>query len=183
VARGISERLMKQLGLEGARRGRRCRTTIPEKDLAGPTGLVQRRFAEERPNQLWVAGITLGMSGTGRHQERTDCAAPTNPCGVGSYIGGYTARVGQTGASLRCVVQDHINDYGVPRRSASGGHVCHEVHASRFRACCRRSKRKRLNLPRLLASLRTGHHVCVLSVRPPGALRRHYSSRGRSRKR
>ncbi|GAB4360109.1 MAG: hypothetical protein Kow0073_19290 [Immundisolibacter sp.] len=42
VARCAVERLMRQLGIEGTRRGRRCRTTIPDTDLARPADLVQR---------------------------------------------------------------------------------------------------------------------------------------------
>lgn len=58
VARCTVERLMKRLGLEGARRGKGCRTTIPETGSVRPSDLVQRQFLAERPNQLWVADIT-----------------------------------------------------------------------------------------------------------------------------
>jgi len=58
VARCTVERLMRQLGLAGVVRGRRCRTTIPA-DLADrPADRVQRRFSASRPNQLWVADFT-----------------------------------------------------------------------------------------------------------------------------
>jgi len=65
VARCTVERLMKRLGLEGTRRGRRCRTTIPDSDLARPADLVQRQFVAERPNQLWVADITYVATWSG----------------------------------------------------------------------------------------------------------------------
>jgi len=58
VARCTVERLMKRLGLEGARRGKGCRTTIPDTGADRPADLVQRQFVAERPNQLWVADIT-----------------------------------------------------------------------------------------------------------------------------
>ena len=58
VARCTLERLMKRLGLEGARRGRGCRTTIPDTGADRPADLVQRQFVANRPNQLWVADIT-----------------------------------------------------------------------------------------------------------------------------
>ena len=65
VARCTIERLMKRLGLEGARRGRRCRTTIPDTAADRPADLVQRQFVAERPNQLWVADITYVATWSG----------------------------------------------------------------------------------------------------------------------
>jgi len=58
VARCTVERLMKRLGLEGARRGKVVRTTIPDKALPCPLDRVNRQFRAERPNQLWVADFT-----------------------------------------------------------------------------------------------------------------------------
>ena len=59
VARCTVERLMRQMGLEGARRGRRYKkTTIVDEDSAKPADLVQRDFTAIRPNQLWVADLT-----------------------------------------------------------------------------------------------------------------------------
>jgi transposase InsO family protein len=58
VARCTVERLMKRLGLEGARRGKVVRTTIPDKDLPCPLDRVQRQFKADRPNQLWVSDFT-----------------------------------------------------------------------------------------------------------------------------
>lgn len=58
VARCTVERLMKRLGLEGARRGKVVRTTIPNKVLPCPLDRVNRQFRAERPNQLWVAEFT-----------------------------------------------------------------------------------------------------------------------------
>jgi len=58
VARCKVERLMKQLGLRGVRRGKRCKTTIPDEAAHKRLDLVQRVFATNHPNQLWVADIT-----------------------------------------------------------------------------------------------------------------------------
>ena len=58
VARCTVERLMKHLGLQGVRRGKVVRTTIPDKSVACPLDRVNRRFKAERPNQLWVSDFT-----------------------------------------------------------------------------------------------------------------------------
>jgi transposase InsO family protein len=58
VARCTVERLMKRLGLEGARRGKVIKTTVPNKALPCPLDRVNRQFRAERPNQLWVADFT-----------------------------------------------------------------------------------------------------------------------------
>jgi len=65
AARCTVERLMKQLGLEGVRRGKRCKTTIPDDVAHKPLDLVQRQFTASRPNQLWVADITYVASWSG----------------------------------------------------------------------------------------------------------------------
>ncbi len=58
VARCTMERLMRELGLQGAARGRRFKTTIPDDAAPRPLDLVDRDFAATRPNQLWVADFT-----------------------------------------------------------------------------------------------------------------------------
>jgi putative transposase len=58
VARCTVERLMRDLGLSGARRGRRVRTTIASAAAARPADLVQRRFSPPAPDRLWVADFT-----------------------------------------------------------------------------------------------------------------------------
>jgi len=58
VARCTVERLMKRLGLEGARRGKVVRTTIPDKAVPCPLDRVNRQFKADRPNQLWVSDFT-----------------------------------------------------------------------------------------------------------------------------
>jgi len=65
VARCTVERLMKQLGIEGVRRGKRCITTIPDEAVHKPLDLVQRQFSADRPNQLWVADITYVATWSG----------------------------------------------------------------------------------------------------------------------
>jgi putative transposase len=58
VARCTVERLMRQMGLKGAVRGRKPKTTIPDELADRPTDLVNRDFTATRPNQLWVADLT-----------------------------------------------------------------------------------------------------------------------------
>ena len=58
VARCTVERLMRQLGLAGARRGRRVRTTIADRSAPRPADLVGRRFDPPAPDRLWVADFT-----------------------------------------------------------------------------------------------------------------------------
>lgn len=65
VARCTVERLMRRMGLVGAVRGKRIRTTIPEEALARPADLVERDFTASRPNQLWVADLTYVATWSG----------------------------------------------------------------------------------------------------------------------
>jgi putative transposase len=58
VARCTVERLMRQLGLRGVRRGKPHTTTTPDQAAARPADLVDRDFSASRPNQLWVADLT-----------------------------------------------------------------------------------------------------------------------------
>jgi putative transposase len=58
VARCTVERLMKRLGLQGARRGKAVRTTLPDVATTCPLDRVNRVFEAARPNQLWVADFT-----------------------------------------------------------------------------------------------------------------------------
>jgi putative transposase len=65
VARCTVERLMRELGLQGVRRGRPHRTTTPEAAAARPADLVERDFSATRPNQLWVADLTYVATWSG----------------------------------------------------------------------------------------------------------------------
>lgn len=57
VARCTVERLMRDLGLRGAVRGKPKRTTIPADVGDRPRDLVERRFTATEPNRLWVADL------------------------------------------------------------------------------------------------------------------------------
>ena len=58
VARCTVERLMRQQGLRGVRRGKVVRTTISDGKPLCPLDRVNRQFRAERPNQLWVSDFT-----------------------------------------------------------------------------------------------------------------------------
>ena len=59
VARCTVERLMRALGLRGAVRGRRVKTTIPEAHRERAQDWVNRTFTVSRPNALWVADLSF----------------------------------------------------------------------------------------------------------------------------
>jgi len=65
VARCTVERLMRTLGLQGVRRGKRHRTTIPDALAARPADLVERQFSASAPNRLWVADLTYVKTHSG----------------------------------------------------------------------------------------------------------------------
>jgi putative transposase len=65
VARCTVARLMRELGLEGVRRGKPRRTTTPDAAADRPADLVERDFSASRPNQLWVADLTYVATWSG----------------------------------------------------------------------------------------------------------------------
>jgi len=58
AARCTVERLMRKLGLQGAIRGKKFKTTVTDESSARPFDLVDRDFNATRPNQLWVSDFT-----------------------------------------------------------------------------------------------------------------------------
>jgi putative transposase len=66
AARCTVERLMRGLGLAGAVRGRRRRTTVPAGPAAArPGDLLSRDFTAAEPNRRWVADITYVATWSG----------------------------------------------------------------------------------------------------------------------
>jgi putative transposase len=66
AARCTVERLMRQAGLVGVRRGGPKRTTVPADRAAWPADLVNRDFRAEAPNRLWVVDLTyVPLTGAG----------------------------------------------------------------------------------------------------------------------
>jgi transposase InsO family protein len=58
VARCTVERLMRVMGLQGAVRGKRIRTTVPDPAQQCPRDKVNRQFQAPAPNRLWVSDFT-----------------------------------------------------------------------------------------------------------------------------
>lgn len=66
ISRKRTQRLMRELGLEGvSRRRKRRSTTVRDKAGRGAPDLVQRRFDPAGANQLWVADIKYVQTGQG----------------------------------------------------------------------------------------------------------------------
>jgi putative transposase len=66
VARCTVERLMRQMGLSGARRGKAFTVTTTSDDrLERPPDLVDRQFRAPAPNRLWVADLTYVKTHSG----------------------------------------------------------------------------------------------------------------------
>ena len=58
VARCTVARLMREMGLEGAIRGKPVRTTVSDKAAPCPLDKVNRQFHAPAPNRLWVSDFT-----------------------------------------------------------------------------------------------------------------------------
>jgi len=58
VARCTVARLIKRLGLQGIVRGKRMKTTISDTEAPCPRDKVNRQFAADRPNRLWVSDFS-----------------------------------------------------------------------------------------------------------------------------
>jgi putative transposase len=58
VGRDQVARLMRDLGIAGARRQKRVRTTKADEQAARHPDLVERQFVASRPNELWVTDLT-----------------------------------------------------------------------------------------------------------------------------
>src|SRR4051794_33993980 len=79
---------MRELGIEGVRRGRKVGTTRADEKANRPPDLVERRFVATRPNELWVTDLTYVPTWAGmvyvsfitdvfsRHRPRVDGDPP-----------------------------------------------------------------------------------------------------------
>jgi transposase InsO family protein len=58
---------MRELGIQGARRGHKIRTTPTDEPASRPPDLVDRKSVASRPNELWVTDLE-------RHEALSDRA-------------------------------------------------------------------------------------------------------------
>lgn len=58
LARCTVERLMRVMGLQGAKRLKRVRTTVPDPAADRPLDKVKRHFYAPAPNRLWISDFT-----------------------------------------------------------------------------------------------------------------------------
>jgi len=59
IARCTVERLMRDIGIEGVRRGKKVKTTHGQSADLCPLDKVNRQFRASQPNQLWVSDFTF----------------------------------------------------------------------------------------------------------------------------
>jgi putative transposase len=127
VARCTVERLMRQAGLKGARRGRRFVTTRRDESAHRPPDRVNRDFTAEAPNRLWIVDFTYvatwsGMAFTAFVSDvfsrrivgwRTTCSMPTAlPLDALEMALWTRGRAGDTDAEGRLEGLIHHSDAG-----------------------------------------------------------------------
>ena len=82
VARCTVARLMRQMGLQGAVRGKPVRTTISDRATPCPADRVNRQFQAPRPNALWLSDFTYVATRIGiDHEGHIDEALPRRHVG------------------------------------------------------------------------------------------------------
>lgn len=59
------DRLMRDLGMNGVRRGKGVRATVPAKDRQRAGDLLNRSFTAPAPNTCWVADFTYVRASAG----------------------------------------------------------------------------------------------------------------------
>ena len=126
VARCTVERLMRQMGLHGAVRGRQYkRTTIPDESAERPTDRVQRDFTAEAPNRLWVADLTYVRTGNGFVY-------------VAFVVDVFARRIvgWRVSSSLRSDLALDALEQALRARDTADGLVHHSDHGSQYLAIC-----------------------------------------------
>ncbi len=92
------DRLMQDLGMNGVRRGRQVRTTIPGKDGHRAGDLLDRDFTAPAPNTRWVADFTYCRTWAGSSTSPLSSTCSRNE----SWAGTPPATGGPIWSSPRC---------------------------------------------------------------------------------
>lgn len=119
VARCTVERLMRDLGICGAVRGRPKRTTVADPVCERPRDLVERRFSAPAPNRLWVADLTYVRTWSGFVY-----AAFVTDAYSRRIVGWHASR------SLRSDLALHALEQAIWQRQRTGADIAGLVHHS-----------------------------------------------------
>ena len=115
VARCTVARLMADLGLYGAIRGKKfVKTTTPDEVSPRPMDLVSRNFRASRPNQLWLSDLTYVPTRSGYRF-------------VAFVIDAYADRIvgWRAGSSLRTDLALDALEQAIYQRQCSDGELVH----------------------------------------------------------
>ena len=90
VGRCRVERLMRELGLVGAVRGKKVRTTVADPDGVRAADLVKRQFTAGAPNRLWGGRfhVRVDVGRHGVHRVHYRCVLPENRRLENEYVQG-----------------------------------------------------------------------------------------------
>jgi putative transposase len=125
IARCTVERLMAELGLAGAVRGKVKRTTISDPRAAKPHDLVNRNFRPLAPDRLWVADFTYVSTWSGW-------------CYTAFVIDAYARRIMGWSVATTMTSQLVVDavDQGIWTRHREGknvtGLIAHHDHGSQY---------------------------------------------------
>ena len=118
AARCTVARLMRQMGLQGAVRGREVRTTISNPAAACPQDRVNRQFRALRPNALWLSHFTYVATWQG-----VVYVAFVIDAYARRIVGWRVSRTAHTGFVL-----DALEQALADRRPVQGGGLVHHSH-------------------------------------------------------
>lgn len=122
VAKKRVARLMRELGIEGvSRRRSRKRTTIQAEAAKAAPDLLERRFAADRPDQVWVADITYIPT----HEGWLFLAAVVDLCS--RKVVGWSMR-----ADLQADLVVDAVSMAIARRKPAAGVVHHSDRGSQY---------------------------------------------------
>ena len=124
VARCTVARLMRDMGLQGAVRGKPAKTTISDRSAACPLDKVNRQFQAPRPNTLWVSDFTYVTTWQGF----VYVAIAQTPCVCDDVIDTFARRIVGWRASRTAhagFVLDALEQALHDRRPVRGGGLVH----------------------------------------------------------